>query len=128
MLLQQYHDKFQALVQVIDEVKINIADQGLIKTVTIENGQAANAATNADKRTTRECALAICFLRGTNHKHKTYLTHLHNSHLDGKNYYPKMVAKAYSILHRCEEDPSPAPAGGEGVAFTLTSKEVAEQE
>jgi hypothetical protein len=115
--LQRYHELFLGQVKVLEEVGVTIPDESLVESIAAANGR-AGAPDEADWTAAREQALAIRFIRGANDSHKTYLTHLRNSFLDGTDYYPSTLHEAYNILQRRE------PEGGvtnvvdaDGVAF-----------
>jgi hypothetical protein len=77
--------------------------------------------------TAREQALAILFICGANATHKTYLTHLRNSFLDGSDYYPSTLHEAYNILQRhVPESGSMNIANADGVAFVNAGGECGE--
>ena len=84
--LQRYYELFLGQVEVLDEVGITIADESLIQTIAVENGR-GGAPTDEDRAEAKEQALAIRFIRGANDNYKSYLTHLHNSYLDGMDHY-----------------------------------------
>jgi hypothetical protein len=83
--LQQYHELFLGPVEVLEEVGVTIPDESLVESIATANGR-AGAPEEADWTAPRKQALAIQFIRGANDSHKTYLTHLWNSFLDGSNY------------------------------------------
>jgi hypothetical protein len=123
MSLQCYHKLFLAQVQVLDEVGVSIADEALVNDVAIRNGNVGpngeEVPDDADRASCREMSLAIRFIRGANSNYKSYLTHLHNSYLDGNNVYPMTLHEAYNILQRRETDTSnTGVSSNDGVAFT----------
>ena len=75
----------------------------------------------ADHEEAKQIVLSIQFIKGTNTSHKPYLTHLHNSYLDGLDVNPNTVQEAYNILQRREEIHGMSPVDGDGVAFTQRS-------
>jgi hypothetical protein len=99
--LQRYHELFLGQVEVLEEVGVTIPDESLVESIAAANGR-AGAPEEADWTAAREQALAIRFIRGANDSHKTYLTHLRNSFLDGSDYYPSTLHEAYNILQRRE--------------------------
>jgi hypothetical protein len=116
MPLQQYHDLFQGQVDVLDEVGVTIADEGLVESVAAANGR-AGAPEEADRLAAREQTLAMRFISGTNAKYKAYLTHLRNSFLDGSDYYPTNVTTAYNILQRRESEGGSVAIDADGLSF-----------
>jgi hypothetical protein len=123
MSLQHYRELFLAQVQVLDEVGVSIANEALVNDVAFRNGNVGPDGKaipdDADRASCREMSLAILFIRGTNSNYKSYLTHLHNSYLDGNNVYPMTLYKAYNILQRRETDTSNTGVSStDGVAFT----------
>jgi hypothetical protein len=103
--LQRYHELFLGQVEVLEEVGVTIPNERLVKSITSVNSR-AGAPEEADWTAACEQALAIWFIHGANDSHKTYLTHLQNSFLDGSDYYPSTLHEAYNILQRRE------PKGG----------------
>ena len=101
MSLQCYYKLFLGQVEVCKEVRVMIVDESLVESI-MESNSRAGAPTDADIEATHEQALAICFICGTNDNHKTYLTHLQNSFLDGSDYYPATLHEAYNILQHHE--------------------------
>jgi hypothetical protein len=82
-------------VEVLKEVGVTIPDESLVnESIAAANGRASAP----DWTAARKQALAVCFIRGANAIHKTYLTHLRNSFLDGSDYYPSTLHEAYNIL------------------------------
>jgi hypothetical protein len=116
MLLQKYHEHYNALAQVLDEVGVNIADDALIEAIAAENGR-ADAPEEADREEAKQQALAVRFIRGTNAKHTGYITHLQNSYLDGQDHYPVTLHGAYHILQRREGNDSVGQLESDGLAF-----------
>ena len=92
MKLEQYHEIFLAQVKVLDEVGVTIPDTNLIQHVAEQHGRGVPIA--ADHQEAKQIALAIQFIKGTNASHKPYLSHLHNSYLDGLDVYPNTVQEA----------------------------------
>jgi hypothetical protein len=127
MPLQRYHELFIAQVQVLDEVGVSIADEALIKKIAETNGNVDPngdaVPTDTDRASARELSLELRFIRGANGNYKSYLTHLHNSYLDGNDYYPKTLHEAYNILQRRESDvPTGSTTTSDGIAFTTAGK------
>lgn len=120
--IQAYHDRFKALVEVLNEVNITYADEGLIETI-VTNNQWAGAPNDADRREAKGRSLAIRFIRGANEGNKTYLTDLRNNFLHGHDDYPTSLHAAYTILQRWQAPMQHALAGGDGVAFAMTGNE-----
>ena len=87
-----------------------IVDESLVQSITESNGR-ARAPTDADIEVACEQALTIHFVHGANDNHKTYLTHLQNSVLDGSNYYPATLHEAYNILQYHEPEGGQVPIG-----------------
>ena len=120
MSLERYHELFLAQVEVLDEVRITVEDEALVREVALQNGR--EVANEDDRTEARSQELAIRFVRGTNNNHKGYLRHLQNSYLDGSDSYPRTVHEAYNILRRCEED-LPAPSvEGDGMSFAQSGQ------
>ena len=110
MLLQCYYELFLGQVEVCEEVGVMIVDERLVESIAESNGRArAPNDTNIDA--THEQALAICFIHGINDNHKTYLTHLRNSFLDGSDYNPATLHEAYNILQCHEPEGGQVPVG-----------------
>jgi hypothetical protein len=108
MSLQCYHELFLAQVQVMDEVGVTIANEALVQQVAMSNGH-VNAArttqpTDTDRATAREQSMAMRFICRVSGTYKSYLTHLHNSFLDGSDLYPTTLHEAYNILQWREGD------------------------
>lgn len=103
MSLQRYYELFLGQVEVCDEVGVSIADESLVESLAASNGR-AGFPTDRDLEEAREQALAIRFIRGANDQHKSYLTHLRNSYLDGSDYYPATLHDAYNKLQRREPE------------------------
>jgi hypothetical protein len=101
--LQRYHELFLGQVKLLEEVGVTIPNKSLVKLITTANGR-AGAPDEADWTAARKQVLAIQFIRGANDSHKTYLTHLWNSFLDGTDYYPFTLHEAYNILQRREPE------------------------
>ena len=101
MKLEQYHEIFLAQVEVLDEVGVTIPDTTLIQHVTKQHGRGVPIA--GDHEEAKQIALAIRFIKGTNANHKSYLSHLHNSYLDGLDMYPNTVQESYNILQQHKE-------------------------
>jgi hypothetical protein len=110
--LQRYYELFLGQFEVIEQVRVTIPDESLMESIAASNGR-AGAPKAANWATTREQALAIRFIRGMNDNHKTYLTHLRNSYLDGSNYYPTTLHEAYHILQHHEPKGRHVPLGSE---------------
>ena len=98
--LECYHEIFLAQVEALDEVGVTIPDTALIQHITEQHGRGAPIV--ADHEEAKQ-ALTIQFIKGTNASHKVYLSHLHNSYLDGLDVYTNTVQEAYNILQRHEE-------------------------
>ena len=96
-----YYKLFLGQVEVCEEVGVMIVDKSLVELIAESNSR-AGAPSDADIETARKQALAIQFIHGANDKHKAYLTHLCNSFLDGSDYYPGTLHKAYNILQQCK--------------------------
>jgi hypothetical protein len=116
MSLQRYHDLFISQVEVLEQVGVTIEDQSMVESVAAGNMRAEP--TEADRLEAREMAMAIRFIRGTNNKYRSYVTHLRNSYLDGNDIYPTTLHQAYNILQRREMDVVPTSNNTDGVAFT----------
>ena len=116
MPLQQYYELFVRQVEVLEEVGVTIADDGLAQSIAAGKGRAGEP-NDDDYANAREQALAIRFIRGSNSTYKPYLTHLCNSYLDGSDYYPSTLHEAYHILQRRELDIGSGPVENNGVAF-----------
>ena len=122
MSLQQYYELFLGQVEVLEEVGVTIADDGLARSIAAAKGR-VGAPREEDWVSAREQALAIRFIRGTNSTHKSYLIHLRNSFLDASDYYPSTLHEAYHILQRREpEGATPVPVS-DGVAFVNAGSE-----
>ena len=96
MKLERYYEIFLAQVEVLDEVGVSIADTARIQQVAEQHGRGAPMA--ADREESKQTALVIQFIKGTNANHKPYLSHLRNCYLDGLDVYPSTVQEAYNIL------------------------------
>ena len=116
MKLEQYHEIFLAQVEVLDEVGVTIPDTTLIQHVTKQHGRGVPIA--GDHEEAKQIALAIRFIKGTNANHKSYLSHLHNSYLDGLDMYPNTVQESYNILQRHKEVHNVPMLESDGIAFT----------
>ena len=101
MKLEWYHENFLAQVEVLDEVGVTIPDSTLIQHIADQYSTRVPIA--ADHEEAKQIALAIQFIKGTNACHKPYLSHLHNSCLDGSDVYANTVQEAYNILQQREE-------------------------
>ena len=119
MKFEHYHEIFLAQVEVLDEVGVTVANIALVQHVAQQHGRDEPVA--ADHEEAKQIALSIQFIKGTNTSHKPYLTHLHNSYLDGLDVYPNAVQEAYNILQWREEFHGMSPVDGDGVAFTQRS-------
>jgi hypothetical protein len=74
-------------------------------------------------QTARELSLALRFIHGMNCNYKSYLTHLHNSYLDGNDYYLMTLHEAYNILQHQESDVTTGGATtSDGIAFTMAGE------
>ena len=80
----------------LDEVGVTLADAGLCEHVAAQNGQIHP--NDADHEEVKHCAIATCFVCGTNERYQPYIKHLQNSFLDGYNNYPTTLHEAYNIL------------------------------
>jgi hypothetical protein len=80
MSLQRYYELFLNHVEVMKEVGVTIADEGLINEIAGVNEH--DEPTKEDRMAAEEQTLAVRFLHGANQQHKSYLTHLQNSFLD----------------------------------------------
>lgn len=120
--LQAYHDRFKALVEVLDEVDITYADAGLIEAVAASH-QRAGAPNNADRAEAKGRALAIRFIRGAHEVNRSYLVELRNNFLHGHDDYPTSLHAAYNILQRWQVPTQRRLPGGDGVAFATTGEE-----
>ncbi len=123
MSLQRYHELFLAQVQVLDEVGVSIADEVLVNQVAVMNGNVGQGGEanpdDADQASARELSLMMQFIHGANSNYKSYLTHLHNSYLDGHNIYPATLHEAYNILQWRESDTTTTGVSShDGIAFT----------
>ena len=115
MKLEWYHKIFLAQVKVLDKVGVSIPDTALVQHVTEQHGRGMPIV--ADHKEAKQIALAIQFIKGMNASHKLYLSHLHNSYLDGLDVYPNTVQEAYNILQRHEEVHNIPMLEGDGIAF-----------
>lgn len=115
MSLQKYYELFMSNVEVLDQVGVNIAAEGLIKEVAKAHDR--DDPNEADRKQAREQALAIRFIRGTNESYRSYLKHLRNSYLDGNDIYPTTLQDAYNILQRRENEQESVVADSDGIAF-----------
>ena len=115
MKLDQYHEIFLAQVEVLDEVGVTIPDTTLIQHIMEQHGRGVPIV--ADQEEAKQIALAIQFIKGTNASHKTYLSHLRNSYLDGLDVYPNTVQEAYNILQRREEVHNVPTLEGDRIVF-----------
>ena len=115
MKLECYHKIFLAQVEVLDEVGITIPDTALVQHVAEQHGRGIPIA--ADHEEAKQMALTIQFIKEMNASHKPYLSHLHNSYLDGLDVYPNTVQEAYNILQQHEEVHNVPTLEGDGVAF-----------
>ena len=113
--LERYHEILVAQVKVLDEVGVTIPDTALIQHVAEQHGSGVPIA--ADHEEAKQITLAIPFIKGTNASHKPYLSHLHNSYLDGLDVYPNTVQEAYNILQQHEEVHNVPTLEGDGIAF-----------
>lgn len=116
MTLQRYYELFVGQVEVLEEVGVTIADEGLAQSIASGRGRAGEP-NDDDWASAREQALAIRFIRGTNATYRPYLTHLRNSFLDGSDYYPATLHEAYHILQRRELEAGAPAVESDGVAF-----------
>ena len=116
MKLECYHEIFLTQVEVLDEVGVTITDTALVQHVVEQHGRGVPIA--ADHEEVKQIALTIQFIKGTNASHKPYLSHLHNSYLDGLDVYPNTVQEAYNILQRHEKVHNMLTLEGDGIAFT----------
>jgi len=99
MTLQHYYDLFIGQSKVLEEVGATITDFTTAVKIANENGN--DFPMDEDLAEARKQALAMCFIQGANAKYSAeYLVHLHNSSLQGSNYYPKMLTEAYHTLSR----------------------------
>ena len=73
-----------------------IAHTALMQHVAEQHGRGVPIA--ADHEEAKQMALTIQFIKGTNTSHKPYLSHLHNSYLDGLDVYPNTAQEAYNML------------------------------
>ena len=115
MKLERYHEIFLAQVEVLDEVGVTIPDTTLIQHVAKQHGRGVPIV--GDHEEAKQIALAIQFLKDTNANHKQYLSHLHNSYLDGLDMYPNTVQEAYNILQWCKEVHNIPTLESDGTAF-----------
>ena len=120
MKLERYHEIFLAQVEVLDEVGVTVADTALVQHVAEQHGRDEPVA--ADHEEAKQIALTIQFIKGANASHRPYLTHLHNSYLDGLDVYPNTVQEAYNILQRRDEIHGVPPVDNDGVAFAQRSR------
>jgi hypothetical protein len=124
--LQRYHELFLGQVKVLIEVGVTIPDESLAESIAAAKGR-AGAPKEADWTAAREQVLVIQFIRSANDFHKAYLTHLRNSFLDGSDYYPSTLHKAYNILqHREPEGGMTNIVDADGVAFVNAGGECGE--
>ncbi len=72
---------------------------------------------DVDRESPRGLALAVRFVRGTHVGYKSYLCHMRNSYLDGKDNFPTTLHAAYNIIQRCEMDSSAFHAVNDRLAF-----------
>ena len=114
-------------MEVLDEVVVTIADQGLAQSIASAKGRAGEPNDEAWANA-REQALAIRFIRGTNSAYKSYLTHLQNSFFYGSDYYPTTLHEAYHILQRREPKMATATLESYGVAFVYAGATVSHAE
>ena len=120
MSLQRYHKLFKGMIEVVEEVGVTVADESL--KVALKNGRVEP--NEQDEEEAKEQALVIRFIRGTNHKYRTYLTHLRNSYLNGSDYYPRTLHEAYNILQRREADSGGQQVNArDGISFTTHGQE-----
>jgi hypothetical protein len=116
MPLQRYYELFVGQIEVLEEVGVTLADNGLVESIAASKGRPGEP-NDDDYAAAREQALAVKFIRGTNATYKPYLTHLRNSFLDGSDYYPSTLHEAYHILQRREIDAGAGTVETDGVAF-----------
>ncbi len=115
MSLQRYYELFLSHVEVMEQVGITIEDESFVEAIAVSNlRQVPN---EDDRRSAREQTLAIRFIRGTNDRYKSYLTHLRNTFLDGSDMYPETLDQAYNILQRREPDNMVIEQQGDGMTF-----------
>ena len=96
-MLQRYYDLFISQSKVLEEVEAMKTDFATIIKIANENGN--EFPMDEDLAEAREWALAMCFIHGANAKSSVeYLVHLHNSSLQGSDYYPKTLTEAYHTL------------------------------
>jgi hypothetical protein len=95
MSLQRYHELFLSQAEVLEQVGVTIEDESLIESIATNNLRAVP--NEADRNEAREQTLAVRFIRGTNEKYKSYISHLRNSFLDGNDNYPRTVHGTPSI-------------------------------
>jgi hypothetical protein len=105
-------------VEVLNKVGVTILDESLVESIAAANSR-AGAPEDSDWAAAREQALVIHFIHGTNATYKAYLTHLHNSFLDGTDYYPTTLHEAYNILQRREPKGGVTGVEDDGVAFVM---------
>ncbi len=123
MSLQHYHELFLAQVQVLDKVGVSIANEKLVNDIAVRNGNIGPDGEvipdDANRASCREMSLAILFIHGVNSNYKSYLTHLHNSYLDGNNVYLTTLHEAYNILQWRETNTSNTGVlSTDGITFT----------
>ena len=120
MKLESYHELFLSQVEVLDEVGVTIPNTALI--TSIANSHAREEPNNDDHQETKQVALTMHFIRGTNANHCAYLRHLRNSYLDGVDVYPSSVHDAHNILWHREEDHIGMPNEQDGMSFAQTGE------
>ena len=99
MSVHKYHKKFQALVQVLDNLGCTLPDKVLIE-------ECASGGTIRDShiQDAKEQTLAMVFIKNSNRDFAAYRDHLKARFLEGTDVYPKTLAKAFSILFRIPND------------------------
>ena len=119
--LQRYYDLFVALVHVIVDVGVSVADSALVLAIAEGHGRRNNP-TNEDKMEADQQALAIRFIRGANYRYESYRKHLRNQMMEGNDVYPPTLVEAYDRLQQwCGPEQNDPPLPRDGMTFAQDS-------
>jgi hypothetical protein len=89
--LQRYHALFVAQVEVMEQVRITIEDEGHVQSiVTVNPGMVRNENDNSEEKK----SLTAQFIRGTDKTYRGYPMHLRSSFLDQDDSYPQTLQQA----------------------------------
>ena len=98
MSLQAYHEKFMAIVDVLDQVGMTMADEALVRKIARDNYHPA--VTQSDYDEAKELTFTMGFIENANHDYDGYRQRLAENFLDRNDTYPTTVADAYRIMER----------------------------